>query len=422
MANKKSTVGDARWRKKVKISPDWKDHEGRWAAPQHYTCSYMAMFPPQLPHYFISKFTEPGDIVLDPFSGRGTTAVQAISQGRIGIGNDLNELAYILTKGKLANPSLDEVLERIQQLDDGFDKEKWKRPKGAPKKIRMIFHINTLKHLLYLKKELKWRDDPVDSFLTMVLMGAMHGSSPGFLSLPMPNTFSMGWNYVEKYIATHNLEKPDRNAFKILRDRCKRFLRIGPLPGEGFAIHGDVRNLSTNEEIEKGSVKLIFSSPPYLKVIKYGLYNWIRLWWLIGSHEKVDRDLDDGHSIEPYLDFMQDTMEEMIPLLNPKDSLVCWVIGDVNEINLAEIVADRATSVSGIDCNGKANSYRILGIFDDHIADEKKVTKLWNSAEDKSGKATTVDRILIMCLETTDPMNMKINRKINWESILPCET
>ena len=74
-------------------------YEGRWAAPQHYTCSYMAMFPPQLPHYFISKFTKPGDVVLDPFSGRGTTAVQAMSQNRIGIGNDLNVLAYVLTKG-----------------------------------------------------------------------------------------------------------------------------------------------------------------------------------------------------------------------------------------------------------------------------------------------------------------------------------
>ena len=40
--------------------------------------SYMAMFPPALPHYFIRRFTKPGDIVLDPFSGRGTTAVKAM--------------------------------------------------------------------------------------------------------------------------------------------------------------------------------------------------------------------------------------------------------------------------------------------------------------------------------------------------------
>ena len=420
--SKKTALGDSKWRKKVKISPEWKNHEGRWAAPQHYTCSYMAMFPPQLPHYFISKFTEPGDIVLDPFSGRGTTAVQAMSQGRIGIGNDLNELAYILTKGKLANPALDEVIDRLQNLEDGFDAADWKRAKGAPNKIRMIFHKKTLKQLLYLKRELKWKKDPIDSFITMVLMGAMHGSSPGFLSIPMPNTFSMGWNYVENYIEKHGLEKPDRDTFEVLRNRCKRFLKAGPMPGDGFAIHGNVRELSTNDEIEDGSVKLIFSSPPYLKVIKYGLYNWIRLWWLVDGHEAVDRDLDDGHSLGPYLKFMKRSMEQMIPLLNPKNGLLCWVIGDVENLNLAEEVAKCALDVAGIDCNKNANRFRILGIFEDHIADNKKVTKLWNADEDKSGKATKVDRILVMCLESADHMGMKINHNFEWEPFLPIKS
>ena len=38
------------------------------------------------------------------------------------------------------------------------------------------------------------------------------------------------------------------------------------------------------------------TSPPYLEVIKYGLYNWIRLWWLIGDYKHVDEKLDDTHS------------------------------------------------------------------------------------------------------------------------------
>ena len=66
--------------------------------------TYMAMFPPELPHYFIQRFTQLGDTVLDPFSGRGTTAVEASAQGRIGIGNDLNPLAVALSRGKISNP------------------------------------------------------------------------------------------------------------------------------------------------------------------------------------------------------------------------------------------------------------------------------------------------------------------------------
>ena len=102
----------------------------------------------------------------------------------------------------------------------------------------------------------------MDAFLAMVLMGAMHGSSPGFLSVPMPNTFSMSQGYIEKYIREHNLERPNRNVFGVLRERCMRFLKLGPLPGEGIAIHGDVRDLGGNRDIKNDSVNLIFSFPP----------------------------------------------------------------------------------------------------------------------------------------------------------------
>ena len=76
--------------------------------------------------------------------------------------------------------------------------------------------------------------------------------------------------------------------------------------GEAF---GDVRALDAR--VDHGSVHLLFTSPPYLKVIKYGLYNWIRLWFLTdsGGHEEVDEVLDDTHALDGYLAFMRDTLE-----------------------------------------------------------------------------------------------------------------
>ena len=58
-------------------------------------------------------------------------------------------------------------------------------------------------------------------------MGAMHGSSPGFLSVPMPNTFSMGWRYVRKYIHENKLRAPNRNVFEVLKKDV-----IAPKDGE----------------------------------------------------------------------------------------------------------------------------------------------------------------------------------------------
>src|SRR5215471_17470245 len=58
-----------------------------WTARQRqahslHEVSYRACFKPQLPRFFIERLTRPGDIVYDPFMGRGTTALEAALLGR----------------------------------------------------------------------------------------------------------------------------------------------------------------------------------------------------------------------------------------------------------------------------------------------------------------------------------------------------
>ncbi len=445
----------------------WQDQKGRWAAPQHYMCSYMAMFPPELPHYFIERFTKPGDTVLDPFCGRGTAPVEAAAQNRIGIGNDLNPLAIALTRGKLSNPELDDVLARLIQLENKYKAEEW-GIENEPEKIKMIYHENTLRQMVYLKQKLDWSKPGVDAFIVAVLMGAMHGSSKGFLSLPMPNTFSMGWGYIAKKIK-EDPEKwscPDRDVFEVLTTRVKRQLAKGGLPGSGHVIYGDVREL--DQKIEHNSIQLLFTSPPYLKVIKYGLYNWIRLWFLTesGGHEEVDEVLDDTHAIFEYLEFMKDTLTATLPLIDQERGVSCWAIGDVKGLNLAWAVWCHAAN--GIEIESKDGSvlkYKLIAIVEDYIPTEQKVTKIWKTVihkavridsegniievigesedkavvkkmvadaekidnliveiisettNDKSGKATPLDRILIIAPEKSDVSPLLENSDLRWRRL-----
>ncbi len=53
--------------------------------------NHSAAFPEELPSWFIRLFTQPGDVVLDPFIGSGTTAVAALQLKRKYIGIDINE-------------------------------------------------------------------------------------------------------------------------------------------------------------------------------------------------------------------------------------------------------------------------------------------------------------------------------------------
>src|SRR6266511_149412 len=70
---------------------EWKDQRRLWGHSLHPMCSYLASFPAALAHAFIARWSRPGDVVLDPFSGRGTTPLQACAEGRVGVGNRSEE-------------------------------------------------------------------------------------------------------------------------------------------------------------------------------------------------------------------------------------------------------------------------------------------------------------------------------------------
>ena len=61
---------------------------------------YPARFSPQFARATIEAFTKQGDLVLDPFIGGGTTAVEALRTNRKCIGTDINELAIFVSEVK----------------------------------------------------------------------------------------------------------------------------------------------------------------------------------------------------------------------------------------------------------------------------------------------------------------------------------
>lgn len=66
----------------------------------HKAHSFPAKFPPQLPRKFILELTNPGDTVLDPMMGSGTTLLEAYLEDRLAIGFDIDPLAMLLAQVK----------------------------------------------------------------------------------------------------------------------------------------------------------------------------------------------------------------------------------------------------------------------------------------------------------------------------------
>ena len=83
-SSKQQLAVSYRERLRVLLSGDLDFHGKSSAYASHNFYAFPAKFPPQLPRKFIEGLTEPGDIVLDPMVGSGTTIVEAFLAGRRG--------------------------------------------------------------------------------------------------------------------------------------------------------------------------------------------------------------------------------------------------------------------------------------------------------------------------------------------------
>jgi site-specific DNA-methyltransferase (adenine-specific) len=366
------------------IPLEWKSQPKNMGNVLHTVCSYMAMFPPSLPHHFIEKYSSPGDVVLDAFSGRGTTALEACFQDRIGIGSDRNPLAYVLTFAKVNVPSKGRIISRLDELEDNYNPDKIDI-KNIEKNIKMIFSKYTLKQLIYLKENLVWKTSNVDAFITSMILGILHGRSEGYLSLSMPNTFSMSPNYVKNFIKEHKLTKPKRETFELVRRKLKRCYQQPKTKGKAYSC--DARRLT---RIKDESIHLLVTSPPYTRLITYGKYNWIRLWFLNEDVHNVERKLFTTQSLDKYKKFMTEVLQEFKRVIKP-DGKIVLVIGDVqdsnnNMVNLAEMVWKESAQPLSFE--------KIEEIREDVFNDGTKVSRIWGNKRVKI--ATKVDRILVL--------------------------
>jgi site-specific DNA-methyltransferase (adenine-specific) len=378
-----------------------------WGHAFHAMCSYMAMFPPRLPHYFIEKFTRPGDVVLDPFCGRGTTPLQACVTGRIGIGVDLNPLAYVLTRAKVEFPPPEHIEARLRTLENDMF---YGEIEHEPEQIRMLFHPETLSQLVFLKHELDLTD-PCDNFIAATILGIMHGASSrdqtrsSYLSISMPNTFSMSPNYIRKYIQDKGLKQIPVNVFDALRKKIQRLYSHEPPATQGFAYRESIENLTriANPHIRKRQVQLVVSSPPYLRVVRYGLYNWIRLWFLDEEPEALDQTLTTLRRLDRYLAFIRTALARIYTTLQ-SGGTCCLVVGDVynrragTSISLADEIWEMLRETR--------SRFKLYDIVEDRLPERSKVSKIWR---EKKGQATQIDRIMVLYRDAIEERTDKID-------------
>lgn len=89
---------------------------------------YPARFSPRFVRTAIELFTQPGDLVLDPFVGGGTTLVEAMALGRNGVGIDISSLATFVSRVKTTLLTEDEILALAEWIGRAKDAINMHRP------------------------------------------------------------------------------------------------------------------------------------------------------------------------------------------------------------------------------------------------------------------------------------------------------
>jgi site-specific DNA-methyltransferase (adenine-specific) len=360
--------------------------------PLHSMCSYLGTYPPHVPRCLLANWIPAGGFIVDPFCGAGTTLLEASFSGRPSLGIDMNPLAVAISTAKIQSVTIEDALHRLTEIANEFEPVSDLR--SVPEQVGLIFHERTIRQLCYLREVLQ--ESPEDVFLRGALLGILHGKrrrdgTSTYLSIDMPNTFSMSPEYVRKYVAQHHLTYKPVDVFSKLRERVRWLLRKGSVESlcESSVIYGDATQISRIVRSQNvNSIGGIITSPPYLGVLKYGAFNWIRLWFLGLDPAAVDARLDTTDSLDRYLSFMLTFLLSSGEVLTNGAPLIL-VIGDVVErdqrLELASRVWEEleASVPFDLEC-----------LLEDNFNVNDKTTRIWG--ERRKGKATPSDRVLVL--------------------------
>lgn len=299
----------------------------------HSICPYFAMFPEAFVARRLRQYSSPGDLVLDPFSGRGTTLLQALLMKRRAVALDVSPVAYCLSAAKAEVPALAEVADRLTILESRVnvmvERDVDEECRALPPFFHRAFHRDVLRQLVALRRLLKWRDDAVDRFIAALTLGALHGEmdkSQSYFSNQMPRTISTKPEYSLRYWEARGLWPPERNVFSILHQRAA-FRLHGPVPAlRGECRLADVRQASRVYRRERGKVRIVVTSPPYVDVTNYEEDQWLRLWFL-GSfpHPTYQQYSRDGRhrGQKSYWRFLAEAWAGIEGLLAADATIIC---------------------------------------------------------------------------------------------------
>lgn len=287
---------------------------------------YPAKFPPSVPHQLLDKLSKPGDIILDPFCGSGTTLAEGLLFDCNVVGNDINFIALLISKVKTSQYSELDFIQCelcIKQIQDNYRRKKKLKKKTQFEGIGHWFQENVQYELDLIKETII----PIDNtkqkellelvFSTIILDVSNQESDTRYAAI---NKNIQSGATIDLFIRKYDLIKSKISKFNYNEKLTTTILSE------------DARQLKS---IQDNSVDIIITSPPYANTYDYYLYHKQRMNWL-GFDFNTSKNMEIGsrneysskkRPIETWIKDIKDFVKTMQRVTKPHGH-ICIVIGD----------------------------------------------------------------------------------------------
>jgi len=246
------------------------------------------MFPLDFPLNILRRRSKKGEVVLDPFCGRGTTNFAARLIGLSSLGVDSSPVAAAITASKLVTTTIAGILAEARSILT--EQEPHQLP--ASEFWQWAYHPVVLDALCRFRSAFLQNCSSASRIaLRGIILGGLHGPKQktfqSYFSNQCPRTYAPKPAYATRFWQARGLEPQAMDVLAVIERRARRY--YGALP----EATGNVRlaDSRTENALVPVAQEILFNwvitSPPYYGMRTYIPDQWLRNWFL-GGPDTVD--------------------------------------------------------------------------------------------------------------------------------------